>query len=180
MTKQNKAGLRLNQELKKAVLSSDEYDDFMILVQFLVKQRSLLVLRMARIVEELRSFEEMGGCIDFDEGTVTVELDTLRYTVEYRSDGSVARYTVDNPENSDAATYVHRIFFAAYIRPIYADKIRLLDEQLTNLDNDNTLKGIGEIRKSIRGDRWLTIEAVRGTSIQTEEDADPYKIFEDE
>lgn len=177
MSKQNKIGLRLNQELKKAVLSSDGYDDYVTLVQFLTKQRSLLMTRMIRVIEELHNFEKMGGIIDFDNDTVTIQLDTLKYTVEYREDGSIGRYSVENPDNSDAVEYVHRIFFAAYIRPIYADKLQLLDEQLDDIDNDNVLKGMGEVRRAIRGDKYLTVEAAAGTSIQLEEDADPLGLF---
>lgn len=176
----NNSGLRLNPELKKAVMSSDEYDDYIILVQFLTGQRSLLYSRLERITGMLNEFELNGGIIKNDGNVTTIEFNTLCYTVEYRDDGSVGKYTVENPDNSVAVDWIHRIFFAAYIRPIYADKIDGLNEQLRDIDNDNVLKGIGEIRRSLRGDRYLTTAAISGASIQSEDDVDPFGIFGDD
>lgn len=176
---QSRAQLRLNTELKKAVHSSDEYEDYMALVQFLVKQKTILALRLSRIIEQLEWFEASGGSIthDPDLKCTSIQYMDLEYTVEYRDDGSVSKYTVVNPDNQVAVEYVHKIFFCAYIRPMYSDKIDLIDEQLADIDNDNVLKGIGEIRKSIRGDKYLTTAAISGASIQSEEDIDPYNIF---
>lgn len=177
MATQMKMQLRLSSELKKAVHSQDEYEDMMTLVQFLVKEKSVLSQRLARITAQLAVFRTAGGEIVNSDGSTVIKFDDLVYTVKYDKDGCVSEYTVKNPGNSIGVEHIHRIFFCAYIRPWYVQKIEQLDEQLADIDNDNTLRGIAEIRKAIRGDKWLTIASISGTSVQSEEDVDPYGIF---
>lgn len=174
---QLKSQMKLNSQLKKAIHSSDEYEDYMTLVQFLVKEKSILSLRMARIIAKLSSFEAGGGVIEHQEGGTRVSYGDIVYVISYREDGSIRRYYVDNPDDSVGAEYCHEIFWCSYIRPYYADKIAQIDKQLADIDNDNVLKGIGEIRKLLRQDRYMTAAAISGTMIQSEEDLDPYGLF---
>lgn len=175
-----KPQLRLSTELKKAVHSREEYEDMMTLVQFMVKERSEIALRLSRISAQLEIFVAAGGRIVNEDKSTTITFGDLTYSIRYNDDGDVCEYTVRNPSNTIGVDHVHRIFFCAYIRPWYLQKLQQIEEQLADIDNDNTLRGIAEIRKAIRGDKWLTISAISGTAVQSEEDVDPYGIFGDD
>lgn len=178
--RKNNPNFRLSTDLKKAIHSSDEYDDYITLHQFLTKQQSVLAERMKRIVKVLADFETSGGKIKTEDKTTTIELGKLRYTVTYREDETVEKYTVENPDEQESVEQIHKIFFAGYILPLYESKLNEINKQLTDLDNDNTLKGIFEIRKAIRRDKYLTTAAISGTVIQSEDDVDPLGIFGDD
>ena len=172
-----KPQLRLSNELKKAVHSHEEYEDMMTLVQFMVKERSELAMRLSRITMQLEIFYAAGGKIIKGDKTVTITFENFSYVIRYNEDGDVCEYTVHNPSNTIGVDHAHRIFFCSYIRPWYVQKLKEIEEQLADIDNDNTLRGIAEIRKAIRGDKWLTISSISGTAIQSEEDIDPFGIF---
>lgn len=172
-----KAQLRLNKELKRAVHSGDEYEDYLTLVQFLVKERSILALRLQRLESALAEFYTAGGKITEEDGTVNVTFGDLQYVIKFGPGGDVEHYSVRNPGGKGETEAAHKMFFCTYIRPYYESRVKVIDEQLADLDNDNTLRGICEIREAIRGDRWLTMSTVSGVDIQREEDIDPYGVF---
>lgn len=172
-----KAQMKLNLELKRAVQSGDDYDEYVAIVQFMQKQRSKLAIRLKEMDAAIDEFYRTGGTMKQDENVLTISHGNLQYTIVYDADGQIVEYLVKNPGEHNKLEYVHRIYFCAYWRPYFESKIKNLDEELADLDNDNTLRGIFEVRKSIRGDRWMTMSALSGVNIQKEEDIDPYGIF---
>lgn len=174
---QPKAQIKLNRELKRAVHSGDEYDDYQAIMQFLNKQRSILAFRLRRIEMAINDFYNAGGEMEKVDNVLNVSFGDLRYTVVYNSLEQVEEYHVKHPGNKNEVEYCHKIYYCSHMRPKFASTIKKLDEQLADLDNDNTLRGIFEIRNAIRGDRWLTMSAVSGVGIQREDDIDPYGVF---
>lgn len=175
-----KAQIRLNKELKKAVHSAEEYEDYLTLIQFLTKERSILATRLKRIEMAISEFYSAGGDITSEDGVVKVSFGELKYVIVFDENGDVEQYSVRNPGDKYETEYAHKIFFCSYIRPYYQTRVKNIEDQLADLDNDNTLRGICELRDVIRGDRWLTTSAVSGIKIQKEEDVDPYGVFDEE
>lgn len=151
----------------------------MTFVQFLRAKITLLTDRKAAAEVELESFRAMGGkaVYDAENGTYTVSHGETVYTVRYGKDGTVAEYNVRNPLNKESMSLLHRVFFATYMLPKYEAIIESTQETLRNLDNDSTLRGMGEMRRIIRDDNYLTVAAVSGVGVDVEKDDNPFAVL---
>lgn len=178
----NRSGLRLNNELKKAVSSSDEYEEFITFLQFYKKERNMLTLRLRTIETVISDFSAKGGKITIENGVYTCSLDDTSYRVVYGSTGEVAEYSVKlgGKKGRDTVTQMHKLFFAVAVKPLYTDRLADVERALKNLENDNIIRGNVELRRLIRDDKYLTVSAIGRTDISKEDSDDPFGIFGDD
>ena len=96
--------------------------------------------------------------------------------------GEVTGYEMDGIKGKqDVVRRILSLFFCLHMMPVYAKILDVTAEQIADMDNDNVLRGMSEIRDLIRGDKYLTASSIRGTDIRTEEDpADPFGVFSEE
>lgn len=169
---------RFSRDLKKAVHSGEGYDDYMTVYQFLQEKIGILQYRINRMQKHIDDFYDEGGVITHDGNVYTVELGESKITVLYDESGSVTGYSVEGLKGRrEFVWYMLGLFFSTHLMPIYQKIIDSTQEQLKDVDNDNILKGISEIRDLIRGDRYLTAAAVSNLKIASEDDVDPFSMF---
>ncbi len=160
---------KLNRELRKAVHSGDGYEDYMTVYQFLHSKISLLNQRMRRMQRDIDTFFDDGGEIALNEEHYDVSLDGVTLSVSYDEDGEVTDYFISGMKGKrDTVRRIMGLFFSVHMMPIYRRIISETNEQLADLDNDRTLRGMSELRDIIRGDRYLTSFAVSGVEIDSE------------
>lgn len=176
-----RAGLKLNRELRKAVHSGNGYDDYMTVYQFEQGKIAELTRRIARMQHEIDGYYEAGGkLIEDPEGVFTLALAGVRMKISYDGSGEVTGYAVDGIKgHRDTVWEMLSLFFCTHLMPIYERILDRTADQIADMDNDNVLKGLCEVRDIIRGDRYLTTAAVSGVNINTESDTDPFGIFDD-
>lgn len=172
-------GLKLNRELRKAVHSGDGYDDYMTIYQFLQAKVGLIKQRMAGMERSVDSFYEKGGKITMDSGSgeCVVTYGDVCITVIYDAEGDVTDYSVRGLKGRrEVLWFMLGLFFCVRLIPVYRGIIAQTEEQLANLDNDNVLRGMSEIRDLIRGDKYLTVAAIGDMDVSAES-VDPFDLF---
>lgn len=174
--------VRLNDNLKRAVHSGDGYDDYMTVYQFLMQKAALLSTRIKKLRYTIASFFEEGGEIVTErEDTFDVTIHGVRLTIVYDEAGDVTDYSVSGMKRKkEVVDRLLSLFFCTHMIPIYEDILCKTKEQLADMDNDNVLRGMTELRDIIRGDRYLTVGSISDMKIASEDDPDPFGIFEEE
>lgn len=175
--------IRLSKELKKAVHSGGGWEDYATVCQFEAHKVAVLDKRLRIMRHALDDFYLDGGTVEgppeekTEDGVFRMALDGAVMEIVYAADGTVKGYTVSGMNGSGA---VHRrmlsLFFCLHLIPVYENIIEATKEQLADIDNDNVLRGIAEIRELLREDRYLTAAAISGVDISTE-DEDPFDLF---
>ena len=167
-----KPQMKLNRDLKKAIHSGDGYDDYMTVYQFQMQKLALMRTTLKRIRRRLEAFFMDGGEIYPDEeGVFHASIEGVELCVVYDQDGDVSDYSISGIKGkSHVAKRILNLFFDEHMIPIFENLITLTDEQLKDMDNDNTLRGLFELRDIMRGDKYLTAAAISGIEIATEED----------
>lgn len=160
---------KLNRELRRAIHSGDGYDDYMTAVQFMQAKVSLLKQRMLRMQGDIDRFFDEGGEITCEDEVFNVHIDGVTLLVRYDGDGEVSEYTVSGMRGKrDVVRRLLGLFFCVHLIPVYKGIVEATAEQLADMDNDRTLRGMSELRDLIRGDRYLTSYAVSGLDVDTE------------
>ena len=174
--------MRLNDNLKRAVHSGDGYDDYMTVYQFLKHKSALLANRIKKLRYTIANFFEEGGEIVSDTDDVfDVSIQGVRLTIKYDEAGDVTDYSVSGMKRKkDVVNRLLSLFFCTHMIPIYEDILLATEEQLADMDNDNVLRGMSELRDIIRGDRYLTVGSISDVKIASEDDPDPFGIFAEE
>lgn len=172
--------MRLPREVKRAIYSGEGYENYKTLVQFHTRTQTLLEARIHAMEEFTSEFYESGGTMEETEDGCTVAMGETRYTVAFGKDGRVARYSVENPLDEDAMRYLHGLFFVLYMLPIYRSTLEHVKRGLADMENSNVLKGLDQIRKVIRDDKYLTVAAISGLEVRVEEEVDPFEVFGNE
>lgn len=178
-TPQNK----LNRDLRKAIHSGDGYDDYMTVYQFLRQKQALVTERMKIMRHRIDDFYADGGeAYQKKDGTFRVILDGVTLSIAMDDSGEVTGYEMDGIKGKqDVVRRILSLFFCLHMMPVYAKILDVTAEQIADMDNDNVLRGMSEIRDLIRGDKYLTASSIMGTDIRTEEDpADPFGVFSEE
>ena len=181
MAAAKKPQAKLNRELKKAVHSGDGYDDYMTVYQF--QQQKLAMVRNAlrRAKHRIDDFFYDGGeILQTEENEFRAAIDGVELRVVYDDDGDVSEYSITGMKGkSQVAKKILNLFFDEHLIPIFEDIILLTDEQLKNMDNDNTLRGLFELRDIMRSDKYLTAAAISGLDIAMEDDPAIFDFTED-
>lgn len=173
-----KMPFRFNNELKKAVHSGDGYEDYKTVYQFLQEKIDVLQYRLNRMQKHIDDFYGRGGTIESEDGSHVVSIDASKIRITYDGDGDVTGYSVEGLKGRrEYVWYMLGLFFSTHLMPIYGQIVEDTREQLRDIDNDNILRGIAEVRDLIRGDRYLTSAAVSNMKISAEEDVDPFGIY---
>jgi len=166
-------------------MSSDEYPEFMTLLQFYTDLVKQVELRKKKIEESIQDFFAEGGDITREGNLVTISCedpdtgDTLTYKITYASNGDVEEISYKPKRNPVLVEKMQRMIFCITLLPFYEDMIGTFNTNLSNLKNDNVLNGLAEVRNMIRGDQYLTVGAIGGVDISRIADSDPFGIFEE-
>lgn len=173
---------KLNRELKKAVHSGDGYDDYMTVYQF--QQQKLAMVRNAlkRAKHGIDDFYYDGGeIIQGADNVFIAVMDGVELRVVYDKDGDVSDYSITGMKGkSQVAKRILNLFFDEHLIAIFEEIIKLTEEQLKNMDNDNTLRGLFELRDIMRSDKYLTASAISGLDIAMEDDPGLFDFTEEE
>ena len=173
------AGLRLSREVRQAVHSGDGYDDYVTMYQFEHAKMNELNHRIARMEQAIQAFYDDGGEIS-QQGDLdfTISYDSVRLHIIYDTDGQVSAYSVEGMRGRRATVKrILGLFFSIHLLPYYRQILDTTEDQLKDIDNDNVLKGISEIRDLIRGDKYLTTAAISSVGLSQEEGEDPFGIL---
>ncbi|MBQ7701246.1 MAG: hypothetical protein IJT54_02470 [Candidatus Methanomethylophilaceae archaeon] len=170
--------MKLNRDLKKAIHSGSGYDDYMTIYQFQMQKLAIIRKTLRDMKHSINDFYEEGGeTYETDENEFCASIDGVTLHVAYDDEGNVIEYSIKGMRKKpDVAKRILNLFFYEHIIPIFEDIIETTQEQLKNLDNDNTLRGLYELRDIMRGDKYLTAAAISGLEIVSEDDRD---IFAD-
>ena len=179
-----KPQIRLNRDLKKAIHSGNGYDDYMTVYQFQMQKLALIRTTLKKVKHRIEDFFLDGGeiCREDDIDVFHATLDGVDLRVVYDEDGDVSDYSITGMKGKgDVAKRILNMFFDEHLISILGDIISVTDEQLKDMDNDNTLRGLFELRDIIRGDKYLTAAAISGIDIATEEDRNElFGLMEDD
>lgn len=182
MTQTKARTLRLPREVRKAVFSGDGYEDYKTILQFHTRSVGLIKKRIAKMEQRSAKFFADGGTMKRGgDGEVAVSMKDVVYRIRYKSDGSVASYSVENPTGNEEALHeLHALYFTIYMLPVYRNTLAFLEKGIADMENSVVLKGLGILQKILREDRYLTTAAVSGLQIQDEDDVDPFEVFGNE
>ncbi len=170
-----KPQMKLNRDLKKAIHSGSGYDDYMTIYQFQMQKLAILRKTLRDMKYSITDFYEDGGEVSQteEENVFHATLDGVELRVVYDHEGNVDEYSITGMRKKpDVAKRILNLFFNEHIIPIYEGIIATTEEQLKDLDNDNTLRGLYELRDIMRGDKYLTAAAISGLEIVSEDDRD--------
>jgi len=182
MTQRKTAQNRLNRDLRKAVHSGDGYDDYMRIYQFLRQKQNIVNERMRIMRHRIDDFYNDGGTVTEGDGSFTVSLSGVSVHIGFDVEGDVSSYKVDGMKGKrDTVERILSLFFCLHMMPVYRHILETTMEQIADMDNDNVLRGLSEIRELIRGDRYLTASSIAGTELRSEDDIpDPFGIYGEE
>lgn len=178
-----KPQVRFNNDLRKAVHSGDGYSDYMTVYQFLVQKLNGMKDLLRRSKHFIQDFYLEGGEVrQEDKGVFHASIDGVDLRIVFDGDGDVSEYSVTGiKRKKDVAKRILNLFFYEHLIPMVEDIILTTEEQLKDMDNDNTLRGLSELRDIIRGDKYLTSMVVSGVEIATEEDRNElFSLLEDD
>ena len=166
-----KPQIRLNNDIKKAVHSGNGYEDYMTVYQFLKCKQDMLTRALRRIKHRMEDFYYDGGEVfQEDDSTFHASRAGVDLRIVYDGEGDVTEYTVTGiKKKSHVAERILYQFLDELFVPFFENAIAVTEEQLKNLDNDNTLRGLCELRDLIRKDTYLTTAAISGLDIMSEE-----------
>lgn len=177
-----KAGLKLNRELRKAVHSGDQYEEYKTTYQYNLGYMAWVREIISRMEAEIDAYYADGGALEvIDEHDWHLVIGDTEMDIRLDDDGNVQEYTRRHVHgHMPEVRRMQMMFFAANMLPIYKQILETVQECQKDLDDANIVKGLSEIREIIRGDKYLTVAAVSGVGISEEEDIDPFRIFTDD
>lgn len=182
MVSKRTAQNRLNKDLRKAIHSGDGYEDYITVYQFLKQKQALVTERMRLMRHRIDDFYDEGGEATMDrDRNLTLSLNGVVMHVYVDGDGEISGYDLNGIRGKrEVVQRLLSLFFCLHMLPIYGSIVQTTVEQLADMDNDNVLRGMTEIRDIIRGDKYLTVSSLLGTDIRTENDIDPFGLFTEE
>ncbi len=182
MTQKRTAQNRLNRDLRKAVHSGDGYDDYMRIYQFLRQKQNIVSDRMRIMRHRIDDFYGDGGNVTEENGLFTLSLSGVLLHIGFDADGEVSSYGVEGMKGRrDTVERMLSLFFCLHMMPVYRHILETTAEQIADMDNDNVLRGMSEIRELIRGDRYLTASSLAGAELRSEDDIpDPFGLYGEE
>lgn len=169
----------LNRELRKAVHSGEGYETYITIYQYEKGLQDALEQAKLSAEEDIRNFYRDGGQIERQGLNILMTFNGASLFIEYDIQGNVISYT-------PRPVFRHRrdiqrmmgLFFDTYMLPKYNAMLEKSKDQLEDLDNDRIIRGICEIRDLIRGDRYMTVNAVSGMGTSEEDSTDSLGIFD--
>lgn len=173
--------IRVPPEVRKATVAGPGYEEYKKYTQFIGKCCSVIDSRLKLMKKATSDFYAEGGTCEKKDGAVTIALRDTVYQVAYAPDGRVVHYSCDHPHGDTSdQLLIERLFYCLVLTPRYEQLLATFKAESADLENDVTIRGIAEIVDAIRQDKYLTMTAVSGAGIVSDQDADPFQMFNQE
>jgi len=180
--------IKLDKNIKQAIMAGEGYEDLKTLLQFYDQQRNIVQRRINKLENQMDKFLEHGGNIEMSEDGLQAKItvrgnnrETFSYTVEYNEDGSIEAYRAQVGKNNELTLAMHRILFAITILPYYKDHIEVINKHVKDINNSSAINSMCDISKQVCGDLNARILSIGGVPIDEISDAvDPFDIFEED
>ena len=181
--------IRLDSNIKKAVLAGKGYKELVTYAQFLAQAREMVNHRIICLERELENFIASGGDIDLSKDglavRVTVRLEDgsqLSYMINYDPDGSIRSYTADAAKGRrQLQNEMHQILFVVNLLPQMKQSLKTIDEMLEDINNNTTINSLCDVSEQVNKDMRTLLATIGGLPInEVFDNADPFGLFGEE
>ena len=169
--------VRLNNEIKKAIHSGDGYHEFKTLMQFYGEMKTAAEKVRKDMDNNVQRFLSIGGDLQYaDDGMIIATYSKVTLGIRFDDeDKEIAEIKYVNDTKLKIMSDLADVIYQFKMIPHVDDMMQMIQDMNVDLENDNALRGLVEIRNTFRSDPHLTAFGISGISLKNPDDKEGFE-----